>query len=150
MTKERAPLTFAQAVTRVAGLLGWEEAARVVERSERTLRLWSEPGSGASPTIEQALKLDVAYQAAGGRGAPIFETYAARLDRETVDALADLEALAISTAATAKETGEAVSALILAARPGATRTDRVRAELEAGEAISALSTSLRQLGCKPV
>ena len=45
MTKERAPLTFAQAVTRVAGLLGWEEAARVVERSERTLRLWSEPGS---------------------------------------------------------------------------------------------------------
>ncbi|MEI6419543.1 MAG: hypothetical protein WCO82_10770, partial [Sphingomonadales bacterium] len=82
MTKLRPPLSFDQAVTRVAGLIGWDECAALVGRSARAVRAWSDPDAEASPSIEQALVLDLAYRAMGGEGAPIFEVYAARLDSE--------------------------------------------------------------------
>lgn len=82
MTKLRPPASFELALTRIAGYLGWEECARIVDRSERCVRNWSDPDIAEFPTIAQAFALDAAYCAAGGGPASFHRTYALRLDIE--------------------------------------------------------------------
>lgn len=149
MTKRRAPLTFENALTRVAGLIGWDKAAAIVGQAERTVRNWSDDDTTAGIRLDAALKLDVAYATAGGDGAPFLQCYALRLEMEAAAACADSRELAKKTAAAAKEAGEAVAALIMASQPGAAPADRIIAKRETEEAITALTNTLPNLGAGP-
>jgi len=149
MTKLRPPLSFDQAITRIAGVLGWEGAAALVGRSARAVRAWSDPDADASPCIEHALILDLAYRAAGGEGSPLFEVYAARLDLEASRATAS-RALPDLTAAAARESGEAIGALTLASQPGAPLAVRAAAQREVEQGIQALGQALNALNMPTV
>lgn len=146
MTKARHPLTFHRALTRVAGMIGWDGAAEECGVADRTVRNWSDPDADAEISLRDALRLDIAYQRAGGRGAPLFECYALRLETEGVPVHADADDLVSASASTAKEAGEAVSALIHASRRSASMADRRDARREAEEAIVALTKHITMLG----
>lgn len=145
MTKRRAPLSFELALTKVAGLIGWERAAAIVGQSERCVRNWSDPDAAAGIRMDAAEKLDIAYQEAGGNGAPFLECYALRLKAALADAFGSAEAIASAAAAAAKEGGEAISAAINAARPEASDFDYANAERELEEAINAKTVALRAI-----
>lgn len=145
MTKLRAPLTFENALTRVAGLIGWGDCATIVGKAERTVRYWSDTDASACITLDAALKLDIAFRAAGGEGAPMFQCYALRLDAEARASEASFEALLKSIARSAKEHGEALSAAIAASRPGAGLAAIAIAERELEETIDANTNMLANL-----
>ncbi len=141
MTKARAPLSIAAALARIAGLLpeGFEEMARVAGRQVRTVRNWSDPDTAEQVPIDCAIALDLAYIAAGGTGAPIFEAYALKLELADAAKFGDRHQLLRHAQDVARETGEANAAIIGAAHPAATKSDRARALAEATEAREALN-----------
>lgn len=142
MTKQRAPLTFEQALTRVAGRIGWAEAAGIAGQAERTVRNWSDPDTSAAITLEKALLLDLAYLLAGGDVAPFLCCYATRLDVETVQCVDfTRDALARAAAVAATESGEALAAFFHAARTGS-QADLLIGERQCAEAIDALTNML--------
>lgn len=145
MTKQRPPLTFNRALTRIADVLGWDGCAHICGTAERTVRNWSDPDTGSEISIRDALRLDVAFQKAGGVGAPMFECYTVQLEMDGMRRAGDLDALVTASAASAKEAGEAISALIHAARAGATDADVRRARIEGEEAITAITLNLNLL-----
>lgn len=147
MTKLRPPVSFYDAVTRIAGRIGFDGCASAVGKAERTVRNWSDPDTGAVPTIEDAFRLDAAYIAAGGGEAPIAAVYALKLDREAAKA-ADAEELAAATAEVAKEGGEFTAALAMAARPGASERDRQVALKEGEEALGVITKAMHKLGAR--
>lgn len=145
MTKLRPPVSFYDAVTRIAGRIGWAGCSNATGRAERTVRNWSDPDTGATPSIEDAFRLDAAYRASGGGDAPIMAVYALMLDREASE-LADANQIASATATAAKEGGEAMAALVVASQPGASERDRMVALKETEEAIGALTDVAHKLG----
>lgn len=145
MTKIRAPLTFEQAIARIAGHLGWEEAAKMIGKKERTLRDYGDPDHDAQISLENALILDAAYVAAGGEGRPIEQCYSLRLDAEAAASGHDDEAQARLVAEAASETGDALAALIAAIRPGATPADKALARRETEQAVNSLTNTLPML-----
>jgi hypothetical protein len=145
MTKLRAPLTFENALAKVAGHIGWEETAKICGQAERTVRNWSEPDTTASITLEAAFKLDIAFHAAGGDGCPFLYCYMTRVDMERLAACPGREALLTSIAESARESGEALAAAIAAAHPAAGRADFAIGERELEESIDALQNSLAAL-----
>jgi hypothetical protein len=145
MTKVRAPLTFAQAITRIAGVLGWPAMARLTGRTERTVRYWSEDDQDGCPTLNHAFKLDLAYRAAGGEGAPILESYAAQLDVAAADLPACRTDLTTTVGLVAREVGEAVYHALAVAAPGASPAMVHRAIIESEEAQGHLSALVRRL-----
>ena len=148
MTKLRPPVSFEQAITRIAGALGWPEVARIVNRGERAVRDWSDPDSQAAPTIDQAFALDLAFVAAGGGETPFHAVYALRLDLEA-SASNGIDRLRADVAAAAKEVGEAISALVLACDSNATPADRARAMQEGQEGLEALTRAMADLNVPP-
>ena len=145
MTKLRAPMTYELALTRVAGLIGWDTAATIVGQSERTVRNWSDPDAAANIRMDSAEALDIAFQQAGGQGAPFLDVYSLRLNTALADTLGCADAIARATEVAAKEGGEAVAAAIRASRPDATHTDFVLAEREIEEDIDAKTVALRAI-----
>jgi hypothetical protein len=145
MTKLRAPLTFAQALTRIAGLIEWAEVARIVGRKERAVRLWSEPDKACSCTLDQARDLDAAYRAAGGDGAPLLDAYAYQLEVQVNRAEACRRELAAEIEEVARETGDAVAHSIAILDPGATPAQHHRALSEVDQAHGALSRLRRRI-----
>ena len=141
MTKARAPLSIDAALARIAGQLpeGFEEMARVVGRQVRTVRNWSDPDTAEQVPVNCAIALDLAYIAAGGTGAPIFEAYALKLELADAAKFGDRHQLLRHAQDVARETGEANAAIIGAAHPAATKNDRARALAEATEAREALN-----------
>jgi hypothetical protein len=145
MTKRRAPCTFENALTTVAGALGWEEVARILGVAERTARNWSEPDTTANIRLGASLKLDSAFLAAGGEGAPFLQCYETQLELETMAACPGREALIHGAGVVARESGQAVAATLTAAHPAATATDIMIAEREHEEAITAHTNALAAL-----
>ena len=145
MTKRRHPLTFENVLAKVAGHLGWDETAKICGQAPRTVRNWSEPDTTASITLEAALRLDVAYHAAGGEGTPFLLCYATRVDAESFVSVPGREALIASAARSARENGEAVHATLTAAHPKAVLGDFAIAEREIEESINALHVQLAAL-----
>lgn len=141
MTKPRPPLSIDAALARIAGQLpaGFDDMARIAGRAVRTVRNWSDPDTPEQIPVDCAIALDLAFIAAGGAGAPIFETYAHKLELAEAEQFADQLELLRRAQVVAKESGEATSALIGAAHPAATDADRARALAEAVEARDALS-----------
>jgi hypothetical protein len=143
MTKRREPLTYHRALTKVAALLGWDTCAGLCGVTDRAVRNWSDPDTDSEIRVIDAERLDRAYLAAGGDHAPFHQVFGLRLDIAACDRRADLT---IAAARTAKESGEAVSAIVLAAIPGASPAALRRAREEGEEAIDALTESLAALG----
>ncbi|WP_439569080.1 hypothetical protein [Sphingopyxis sp.] len=141
MTKARAPLSIDAALARIAGQLtnGFDDMARVAGRQVRTVRNWSDPDTAEQVPVDCAIALDLAYIAAGGSGAPIFEAYALKLELADAAKFGDRHQLLRHAQDVARETGEANAAIIGAAHPAATKTDRARALAEATEAREALN-----------
>ena len=147
MTKVRPPASFCDAITRIAAHIGWGGCSAALSTdtrkvAERTIRNWSDPDTEPCISLEDALKLDLAHQEAGGIGTPLFDAYALQLDRETERARQHQPCLINMTAAAAKETGEAMHALVLANSPYASTNDKARAAAEIMEAIEAMQKSL--------
>lgn len=130
---------------RIMGRLTPAVAADACGCSERTVRAWSDPDLGRSPCFEDCVALDAAYLKAGGGEPPLITVYMARLERATA-APADSVELIRATQHVAKETGEAVAALVAASMPGAPARDRAVAEREVAEAVEALADAQRKLG----
>lgn len=149
MTKIRRPLTPYRALSRIADLLGWDGCAEVIEKSEWSVRKFSDPDAGREISLQDAIRLDAAYRRAGGKGAPLFECYAARLEL-MADTTVDHAALLLdSSGKAAKETGEAISAALEAAANSKNPATRMRAitEVEEGmEALHALHVRLSMMG----
>jgi hypothetical protein len=145
MTKVRSAFTFENALTQVAGHIGWERTAEIVGAAERTVRNWSDPDTTSSITLDAALKLDEEFHRAGGEGTPFLYCYATRLEATKIAATPGLAALIASAASSAKETGEAIAAVLAAATPNATIADMAIGERELEEGITALTNSLAAL-----
>ncbi len=146
MTQARAPLSFAQAATRVAGLIGYAAAAQIVRRRERTIYEWARPSSATCPTIAQAAALDAAYAAAGGEGHPFHEAYAHQLDLASSAANACYRALGDDVAGFAQEAGDVVAAAIAVTQGNASPQIIYRALGETEQAQTKLGAIARRLG----
>lgn len=148
MTKVRAPLSLDRALARIAGQLpgGWGEMAAVVNRSERQVRAWGEPDKddGSIP-MRGAIALDLAFQGAGGEGAPIHDVYALLLESGRSQAFSDQLDLARVAATAIRENGEAACAQIRCTMPGASERDIGIAIKETEEAIEAATATLAVL-----
>lgn len=145
MTKRRLPLTFENALTKVAGVIGWAVAARICGQAERTVRNWSEPDTSAAISLDAALALDVAFHAAGGDGSPFLSCYSTRVESNTLAACRGREALLNCIARVALESGEAVAATMSAALPDASDAHFVIAERELEESIATQTHALAAL-----
>lgn len=137
MTKARAPITFENALTKIAGRIGWAEVARICGVKERAARNWSEPDTLSSLRLAQALALDIAFLAAGGDHAPMLLVFATRVNVGLIESTADRHALIVGAARAARESGEAVAATLTASRPDATLAEIVIAEREIEQSIEA-------------
>lgn len=156
MTKVRPPASFHDAITRIAGLIGWDGCVEALTAGTsrklvaRTIRNWSDPDTEPCISIEDALRLDLAFKAAGGIGTPLFDAYALQLEREVERARQSQPCLIHIIAAAAKETGEAIHAMVLASSPHASPNDKARAGAEIVEAIEAMQKSLIALDVTPI
>lgn len=143
MTKLREPLTYQAVLTEIAAAIGWDRCAAICGvRSERAVRNWSDPDCETEIRLIDAERLDRAFMDYGGDHAPFHRLHALRLDiagRETPD-----RDLALLAGMAAKETGEAVAALIGASSHGDQRTRR-KARKEIHEAIDSLTNGLASL-----
>ncbi len=145
MTKLRAPLSFSQAITLIAGTIGWKQAARITRRSVRTVRHWSESDRRGSPTLDQAITLDRAHLAAGGDYPPILESYARQLDVHLLATMACRAVLADDIATAARETADAIACSIQVTQPGTAPAVIHRAIVEAEESSGAVLRLLARL-----
>ena len=136
MTKRRAPLSIEQALQRIAGQMagGVDGMAAAVTRQPGTVRAWMDPDRPEQVRIEAAITLDLAYQAEGGEGAPIYEAYLARLEVADNARFAEKHRLLEFTQGVVKEAGEACAALIALSCRDASETERRIAEREVAEA----------------
>ncbi len=147
MTKRRAPASIDAALARIAGQLadGWVGMAALVGRAERTVRNWGDPDTPEQIPFDASIALDLAYQAAGGIGAPIYETYTIQLELSGADRFASRHELARLAADYIRESGEAGAALVNAAQPGADHSEFRAAEREVLEALTVLQRAIHQL-----
>lgn len=148
MTKRRPPLSIDAALARIAGQLedGWKSVGKAVARHPGYVRKWGDPDAREKMPIDDAIKLDLAYRAAGGDGAPIFECYAHLLDIEGGSWFADEAALGRLAAEIIRECGEAGSAIVLSSQPGAGPSQRQKTLREVEEAIGVLTRARMLLG----
>lgn len=148
MTKRRPPLSIDAALARIAGQLenGWDEVARVTGRSASMVRAWGDPDRREKIPVDDAIMLDLAYRAAGGDGAPLFECYAHQLQIEGGTWFADEVALGRLAAEIIRECGEAGSAIVLSSQPGAAPAQRRETLREVEQAIGVLTRARLMLG----
>jgi hypothetical protein len=151
MTKARAPLSIDAALARIAGQLpgGYDEAAQVAKRKVRTVRNWGDPDTPEQIPLDCAIALDLAYEAAGGEGYPLHETYGAQLQLAEATHFATRFDLLRRTAALIKEGGEAHAALARLCLPDSSDADRRLAHRELAEAFEAIAQVLPLLETSP-
>ncbi len=135
--KPRPPLSTAQALARIEGQLpgGIEEMARITTRSVSLVRAWGDQDRRENIPLDDAIALDLAYQAAGGDGFPLADSYLFRLELEAAVQFAERFTLLEKTERFTKEVGDALTALLAACQPGAGIAERSRAFRELVEAV---------------
>ena len=142
MTKRREPLTYESTLAKIASVIGWDNCAAICGVGRRAISNWSEPDTQSGIRMIDAERLDRAFIASGGDHAPFHQLFALRLDlAEQCMANTDLMKVAADAA---KESGEAVSALIDAAT-SADPAKRRRAREEGEQAVAALTKGLAVL-----
>lgn len=142
MTKRRTALTFENALSKVAGHIGWTKVSEICGQAERTVRNWSDPDTTANIRLDSALQLDIEFHKAGGEGAPFLVCYATHVDAQRLASSPGVEALVAAAAKAAKESGEAIAAALRVSRPDAETADFAIAEREIEESLEALNHSL--------
>jgi hypothetical protein len=147
MTKPRQPLTQYRALETVSDLLGWETCAEIVELSVSQTRKLGDPDTGRELKYRDAIRLDAAYRQAGGNCSPFLDCHAARLGIDTTASGADAACLMMASGIAAKESGEAMNAVMQAATSGdsAARQAAIREGEEALQAWAALLHNLKSL-----
>lgn len=140
MTKVRLPLSIEQALARIAGLLegDYQAMGEICGRQPHTIRAWGDPDKQDDIPVGCAIALDLAFQAAGGEGSPLYEAYGAKLDLADAARFADTHRLLDYAQGVIKEGGEAHAAIIGAARKDATHNEKRIAFREASEAYEKL------------
>jgi len=140
MTKQRLPLSIEQGLARIAGHLpgGYDRMGEICARQPHTVRAWGDPDKEDDIPLGCAIALDLAFQAEGGEGSPLFETYGAKLDLADATRFSDQHRLLDYAQGVIKEGGEAHAAIVAAARRGATLTEKRVAFKEALEAFEKL------------
>jgi hypothetical protein len=151
MTKLRAPLTVDAALARIAGQLpdGWNSVSEIAGRQPRHCRRWGDPDAEEQIPIDVAIRLDLAFQAEGGTGAPILEAYAAQLELASAARFADRNALLRQAVDVIREGGEAHAAIVRSTQPDASPADERIAYREACEAFEALKKIIPLLAEQP-
>ena len=150
MTKRRAPLTVENALFKVIGQISIERAAEVTGREPSYLRSMSDPDSRYCLSVENAVALDIEYQATGGIGAPIYETYGLLLNTEHARRFATSGTLIRQASEVIRECGEAGAAIVAASATGASAPEYRTATREVEEAIAVLTQVLPLLAHVPV
>jgi hypothetical protein len=119
--KVRAPLTTDQALARIIGQLpnGYRDAEKATDRSESYLRACGDPDRLERLCFDDAIALDIAFQAAGGEGSPLAEHFLLRVEMGQLARFAHRFGLLEKTEQVVRESGEASAALIRACQPGA-------------------------------
>lgn len=138
MTKLKPPASIEAAIARIAGQLpgGHAEAASIVARTPSTVYAWGDTDREESIPLNCAIALDIAFQKAGGVGSPIRDAYEVILEGARAEEFADQVELARATAELIRENGDAESALILAALPGADDAELLKAQHEAEQSLT--------------
>ncbi|HIQ16531.1 MAG TPA: hypothetical protein EYH41_00760 [Novosphingobium capsulatum] len=144
MTKRREPLSYQLTLTRVAAAIGWDRCGAICGVSERAVRLWSDHDCETEIRMLDAERLDRAFMDHGGDHAPFHRLMALRLEIAGREAKA--RCLAEIAAGAAKETGEAVAALIKVSSQPGNPAMRREARKEVQEAIDTLTTSIATIG----
>ena len=145
MTHLRAPRTYAEAVTRIAGAIGWDRVASLTGRTERAARYWSQPNKKTVPSIAQAQALDAAYIAAGGQGSPYLEAFEFLLGVQIERQEACTRELLNEIATASKEFGEAMAAAIRVTQSNASPQDVFVAFAEVEQAARAIDALMRRV-----
>lgn len=141
MTKRREPLTYDRTLTQIAARIGWDRCAAICGVTERRVRAWSDPDCETEIRLIDAERLDRAFIEHGGDHAPFYRLFALRLDIAAREHRGDI---ALTAATVAKETGEAVSAMVIHAhQPSAASRRAALKEME--EAAEALTIGLAAL-----
>lgn len=140
MTKRREPLTYHHALTNIAARIGWDRCGAICCVTERMVRYWSDPDCETEIRLLDAERLDRAFLAAGGEYAPFHRLYTLRI--ELAEREQQQRSLTEIAGGAAKETGEALSAMIEAAGNISCPTKRRRAKTEIQEAIGKLQDGL--------
>ncbi len=146
MTKRREPLTYHAALTTIAARIGWDQCGALCGVTDRTVRLWSDPDCETEIRLIDAERLDRAFIAAGGDYAPFHRLFALRIELAARDCSIDLVALA---AETAKESGEAVAAMLELSGKAGCETALRNAKQEVQEAIDRLTNGLAKMEGRP-
>ena len=144
MTKVRTPLSFERGLVRIADLLGWARMGELIGKAARTVQDYSDEDTSTGICLADAYTLEEAYRLAGGEGAPISDYWRQRLDQAERGA-SGRDQLAQLTMIVAKESGEALAALIAAQQPGASPAIIAIAKREVQESIDAKLTTLAHL-----
>lgn len=153
-TKPRPPISIDAALARIAGQLtgSWAEMAEVTGYQERTVRRWgdfdAQPDEAEARDIPMrtAVKLDIAYQAAGGTGAPILEAYADLVKVAAAEAFACKQQLFAATMGFMAENNEAELALLEATKPEAGPAEIANAKRQLLDAREDIDEILAGLG----
>lgn len=149
MTKRREPLTFHRALTKAAAVIGWDRIAALCGVTERTVRYWSDPDCETEICMIDAERIDRAVLDHGGSVAPFHQVYSLRLGIAShAEAGGSLDPIVMAANA-AKESGEAVAAMIAASSAGASSAQKRAACQEIEEAINVLTAALASLGRIP-
>ncbi len=145
MTIPRKPMTFANALSDIARVLGWDGCATVLEKSESHVRKLGAPDTEREISLRDAVRLDAAYRRAGGEGAPLLECYAIKLEMGAPLDLSTADCMLSGAGLAAKETGEAVAAAIALASDLSNPAARISAQREIEEAMNQLSRLLTRV-----
>lgn len=145
MTQLRAPRTYDEAMTRIAGAIGWDEACRLTGRRLRSVRYWAQPSCKTVPSIAQAQSLDAAYIAAGGQGSPFLDAFEFQLGVQVQRQEACTRELLNEIAVASREFGEAMAAAIRVTQSNASPLDVHKAFAEVEQAAGAIDALMRRL-----
>ncbi|MEZ5688715.1 MAG: hypothetical protein R3E21_08050 [Caenibius sp.] len=140
MTKRREPLTYQHTLTVVAALIGWDRCGAICGVSERSVRNWSDHDCEIEIRMIDAERLDRAFIQHGGTYAPFLRLMGLRLEMVAKEANARELTSVAKTAA--RETGEALSAMIEAGLNADCASARRTARKEIEEAIGSLTDGL--------
>ena len=140
MTKRREPLTYQLTLTEIAARIGWDRCGAICGVTDRAVRNWSDHDCEVEIRMIDAERLDRAYVDHGGDHYPFHRLFALRLD--VASRAINGVNLGRSASKVAKETGEAVAALIDATASDDCPASFRDARKEIQEAISALTDSL--------
>lgn len=146
MTLPRDPVSFAAALATIEKRLGSDVVRRIASRAQRTIDDWRHPETRRTPPIETALALDCAWRAAGGAGAPMFDTYRRLFETSAPIVMGgNFGSLSDLTVQCIHEGAQAEAALVIAMLPGATDLQRREASREVTENIAVLEATLPHL-----